>query len=526
MEMPKQKKPGLPHDMAPAQESGEQFRGGNPLLPTSVGSVWTKSTSGGTSPSSGEKLPIEENLKLPPPSLHPEAQPAPQPPEGGKEPIGQRLRKFSLETRLKSANEFTDKVLNLYKGYIKTVVVWGSITRGDFTGKSDVDIYIIFDDTKMPIKKFDEMRAKIDNDVYRTAVDIDPRLHVQPVIALTEFWDGIRTCHPLFYNIVREGYALHDTGFFIPMRKLLEWGKFPATIEAAEIRFEGVPKRISRVQSVKLYIIAEDLYYAITDAAQSVLMFIGAPPPAPKVLSKEVRRSLVAPGLLEEEWAQVIDDVMAFRKSVEHKEIKEIKGEELDKWIARTDQYIKRMEKLLDQLEDERKAYDIKKNYEVMIKASVAALKAINKLPPEPEKLPEAFKKYLVEPGLVSPWYADVFSKVIELRKRADDFKKIFEIPERDVYMTKEYVRRFVMDIRGLIERKRPELAGEVAPEQPDKKLEQAKEKVETAKEVEKRPEAAVGVHLPPEDPERFEKVEEKLRKEEKKHEAPKRKKK
>src|SRR3989304_945757 len=91
--------------------------------------------------------------------------------------IGEKLRKFSLETRLKSANEFKDKVLGMFKGYIKAVVVWGSVTRGDFTGKSDVDLYIIFDDTKMPLKKFDEIRDRVDKDVAKAAKEIDPRLH-------------------------------------------------------------------------------------------------------------------------------------------------------------------------------------------------------------------------------------------------------------------------------------------------------------------------------------------------------------
>jgi predicted nucleotidyltransferase/uncharacterized protein (UPF0332 family) len=439
---------------------------------------------------------------------------------GKKLPIGQRLRKFSLETRLKSANTLTDKILGMFKGYIKAVVVWGSITRGDFTGKSDVDIYVIFDDTKMPLKKFDEIREKVDKDMYKLASETDPRLHVQPVLALTEFWDGIRGCHPLFYNIVREGYALHDTGFFIPMRKLLEWGKFPATVEAAEIRMEGVPKRISRVQSVKLYMIAEDLYYAITDAAQSVLMYVGVAPPAPKVLAREVRKHLIDTKLLEEEYAKLIEDVMTFRKAVEHKEIKQITGQELDKWIERTDKYVKRMEKMLDQLEDERKAYDIKKNYEIMIKASVAALKAINKLPPEPEKLPEAFKKYLVEPGLVSPWYADVFGRVIEMRKMLEN-KKMEDIPERDVYMSKEYVRRFIMDVRRVIESRRPELKTEI-PEGPAEKMESAKQAIETAKELDtKVGDAAAGICMPADS--KLQKIEKKLKAEEKKHDSGKR---
>jgi len=387
--------------------------------------------------------------------------------------IGKKIKKFSLETRLKSSEEFKNKLLDMFKGYIKAVVVYGSITRGDYTGKSDVDIYVIFDDTKMPLKKFDEIREKIDKDIYNLANSIDPRLHPQPVLALTEFWDGIRSAHPLFYNIVREGYAIYDSGFFIPMRKLLEWGKFPSTPEAAHMRIDSVPKRITRVKNVKLYMIAEDLYYALLDAAQAVLMYIGVAPPVPKLVAGEIRKHLVDTGLLEEEYAKTFEDVFEFRKNVEHKEIKDITGKEVDEWIEKAEKYVERFEKLLRDLELERKAYDIKRNYEVMIKASVAALKSLDKLPPEPEKLPEAFKKYLVEAGLVNPIYGDVFNKVVEMRKMVED-KRLDKITDRDVYMNKEYVRRFIMDVRKFIEKPVEE------------KMEEAKETMETAKEIEK----------------------------------------
>jgi len=393
--------------------------------------------------------------------------------------LGKKLRKFSLETRLESANKFKDKLLEVFKGYIKSVVVWGSVTRGDYTGKSDVDLYVIFDDTKMPLKKFDEIRDKIDKDISKIASDIDPRLHPQPVLALTEFWDGIRTTHPLFFNIVREGYAIYDTGFFIPMRKLLEWGKFPSTIESAEIRMEGAPKRITRVKNVKLYMIAEDLYYAIMDAAQAVLMYMGVSPPPPKTAPREVRKHLVENGLLEEEYAKTLEDVIEFRKKVEHKELKDISGSDVDKWIERSEKYVERFEKLLKDLQQERKVSDVKKTYEVMVKASVAALKSINKLPKEPEKLSDAFKKYLVESGLVSPMYSDVLGKVIEMRKMLDE-NKLDKITDRDVYMSKEYVRRFLSDIRRIVEKPLQKTVSLDAEE----KIEEAKSFIGTAKDI------------------------------------------
>jgi uncharacterized protein (UPF0332 family)/predicted nucleotidyltransferase len=365
--------------------------------------------------------------------------------------ISTNIKKFSLETRLKSSEKFKDKILEMFKNYIKAIVVWGSVTRGDFTGKSDVDIYIIFDDTKFPLKKFEEIRNKIDNDIYSAATSVDPRLHPQPILALTEFIKGIRYTHPLFFNIVREGYAIYDTGFFIPMRKLLELGEFPITPEAAHMRIDSVPKRIERVKNVKLYMIAEDMYYAMLDAAQAVLMYVGVGPPPPKIAANTLRENLVKPGMLEEEYAKMLEDITDFRKKVEHKEVKDIPGAEVDAWIAKTEKYIERFEKLLKDLETNRKSYDIEKNYEVMVKASVAALKTLKKMPEEADKLSDAFKKYLVDAGLVNPMYSEIFEKVMNMKKLLDE-KNIDKVNDRDVYVNKEYVRRFVEDLRKVVD--------------------------------------------------------------------------
>ena len=405
--------------------------------------------------------------------------------------VGKKYKKFSLETRLKSSHIFKDKILGMFKGYVKSIIVWGSVTRGDFTGKSDVDIYVIFDDTKMPLKKFDEIRERVYQDLLKVAKTIDPRLHPQPAIALTEFWDGIRFCHPLFYNIVREGYAIYDTGFFIPMRKLLEWGKFPATKEAAHLRMEAVPKRIKRVKNVKTYMVAEDLYFAMMDATQAVLMYYGVGPPVPKVAASELRKHLVTNGLLEEEYVKIFEDMFEFRKRVEHKEKVELTGQQVDEWVERAEKYVNRLEKLLKDLEKKHKEEDIKRSYDVMIKASVAALKALNKLPKEPEKLPSAFKEHLVDSGVINPIYSEMFDRVLVLRKLLDE-DKLEKITDRDIYMSKEYVRRFVLDIRRALTEKAP-IPELVREDEAESKIAEARDKIETAKETVNLPKIEIG---------------------------------
>ncbi|MCD6477227.1 MAG: nucleotidyltransferase domain-containing protein [Candidatus Aenigmarchaeota archaeon] len=368
-----------------------------------------------------------------------------------KKSIGKKLRKFSIETRYKSANEFKDKVLSMFKGYIKAIIVWGSITRGDFTGKSDVDIYIIFDDTKIPLKKFEEIRPKINRDIYRLAKETDPRLHPQPVIALTDFYQNVRMNNPFIYNIVREGFAVYDVGFFIPMRKLLEKGVFPVTKEAADIRMDTVPRRIERVKHVKLLMVVDDLYQAMVDSAQAALMYLGLAPPAPKLLAKQMREHLVDNKLTEEKYVKYWEEMLKLRKGSEKKEVNTLTGQQVDDWIKKSEEFVKEMEKVISKIELSRKISNVKKNYEVTIKATVAALKKLNKLPKDPKKLPKAFKEHLIDTGLVSPLYQEVFGKVLEMRKKLEE-RKLHEVKEREIQITNEYVRRFLSEVKPIIQ--------------------------------------------------------------------------
>jgi hypothetical protein len=88
-----------------------------------------------------------------------------------------------------------------------------------------------------------------------------------------------------------------------------------------------------------------------------------------------------------------------------------------------------------------------------MIKAAVAALKKLDKLPPDPKDLPTAIKQYLIDQKHIDPYFEDIFKRVISMRKMLDD-KKVDEIPQRDIELTREYVRRFVQDLRPVIEAK------------------------------------------------------------------------
>ena len=357
-----------------------------------------------------------------------------------KKQLSEKQKEKIKKEIFKKADLFKKECLKKYKELIKTIFIFGSYLRKDFTKESDLDILVLLDDTKMRITE--EFKDSVADYLYNVAKDIDKRLHVQPPWTVTEFWDMVRISHPLLLTILRDGWALYDQGFFIPMKKLLERGKIPASLEAVELLMASAPKKIERAKTVKLYQVTEDCYYAMLNSSQAVLMYLGKPVPDPKNTPKAVKEYLVDSKLLNKKYFNILEDIIKFRKDVEHKKIKKISGAEVDEWLKKSENYVKQMQKIYIRLQNQKKRILIDKNYEVLLKSTIFALKKMNKLPPDPKNLPKAIKKELIEKNYLPKSYLETFDKVVGMKKLAE--KDIDKIPERDVELTRSYVKKFV----------------------------------------------------------------------------------
>ncbi len=370
-----------------------------------------------------------------------------------KASVGKKLRKFSFEARIKAAEKFKEKILKKFGDAIKSIIIWGSVTRGDYTGKSDVDIYVIFDDTKYSLKVFEEIKDKINRDMAKIAKETDPRISVQPIIPLSEFIDQFREHHPLFYNIVREGYAIYDTGFFIPMRKLLEFGHFPLTKEAAVRRIFSVDENLDRAKNILSLVIAKDIYHAVLDSTQGLLMYLGVEPPAPKITPKVAKKHLLEKGLITEKEFKMLEDTIKFYKSAEYGETKKVTGKEFDEWLKRAEEYVAKIKEVFAMLDAKNKEEEVNKAYEVFIKEVVEYLDFIDKLPEEPKDLPKVFEEELIKKEIIPEYYREVFKKLIQMKKLVEE-RKFEDIDDRELNLTKEYVRRLMLILRDLRKKK------------------------------------------------------------------------
>jgi predicted nucleotidyltransferase/uncharacterized protein (UPF0332 family) len=377
-------------------------------------------------------------------------------------------KKEPKEKRIEAVKKFAKEVLKKYGKYVKCIVMMGSVAREEFKPKSDIDVFVVLDDTAFKITP--ELHDKIDDDLEKIAesipeaviVEKDPKtgkeekislISVQPSYTLTEFWDYARVCHPIIYNFIKEGIPIYDTGFFAPIKRLLEAGRIPATREAIESYMEGAPKKLMRAKTVKLLMLAEDCYYAMLNTAQAVLMFMGLAPPVPSKAYDDVKKFLVEPGILEPEYAEWLKEIIEIRKKIEHKELMDVTGAFVDEWIAKSEKFVDKMFSLLNALELRKKEKIVERTHEVLHKAAITALKTLKKMPEKEEEVPTVFKKEFIDGKLVEGYYWDIWKRIEDMKKLVEQ-KKIAEIPDKDVYEMREYVRKLIRDLAKVLKGK------------------------------------------------------------------------
>lgn len=380
------------------------------------------------------------------------------------------------EGRMEVVKKFTEEVLRKYGKGVKAIVVMGSVAREEFKPTSDIDVFVIIDDTSMKLTP--ELHEKIDEELEKIAEKIPGAtttiknpdgkeekttlLSIQPTYTLTEFWDYARVGHPIIYNFIKEGVPVYDAGFFQPIKNLLNMGRIPSTREAIENYMEGAPKKIMRAKTVKLLMLAEDAYYAMLNTAQAVLMFMGIEPPVPNKAYEEVKKYLVEPGILNAEYAEWLKEIIEIRKKIEHKELMDVSGAFVDEWLDKAEKFTDKMFSLLNALEMRKKEKILERTHEVMQKAAITALKTLHKMPENISnedvlkkiKMPlsDAFKKDFIDTKRVEGYYWDIWKKIEDMKKRMEE-NKLDKISEREVSDMREYVRKLIHDLSKVLKK-------------------------------------------------------------------------
>ncbi len=246
--------------------------------------------------------------------------------------------------------------------YVATYAIGGSLVRGTADKTSDVDTFVIIDDTDVKrmsrIELLEKLRGRIVYDFVKEAsalAGVKNILNVQ-VYLLTDFWQSVKDAQPVMFTFIRDGIPLYDRGTFIPWKRLLQMGRIKPSPEAIDLYMkEG--DRTDELIKRRLLDAMIDIYYGVVTPTQAMMMLSGHAPPVPKTMVTEVKKALVDDEkVMSLKELKTLEKVVKLFKDYEHGKLKEIPGKEIDELLKEFQDYSKKIKEIRTNLEKKMQA--------------------------------------------------------------------------------------------------------------------------------------------------------------------------
>jgi len=320
-------------------------------------------------------------------------------------------------------------VLKKFEKYVTSYVMYGSLIRGDTLKTSDVDVSVIIDDTDVKHMPRLELKEKLRGIIYSYIQEAEAHagvskntLNVQ-IWLLTEFWDGVKDAHPVFFTFIRDGVPLYDRGTFLPWKSLLRMGKIKPSPEAIDMFMSSGNKLKETIQKRIFDVATLDLFWGVSTPTQGLLMLYGLAPATPKETVKLFREIFYEKEkLVEEKYVEILEEIMIkVWKAYEHGKLKpgDIDGKELDRLSKNALNYIERIHQLREQIEKRVQ----EKSIEEIYKDVFGMLSALLKKKSETAILKE-FDEKLIQKGKFPPRFLENLKSIAKTRKGVAQIKQ------------------------------------------------------------------------------------------------------
>ncbi len=343
--------------------------------------------------------------------------------------IGSPIHDSGMLAAVKISEIHKSMVIKKFEKYILSYVLAGSLTQGRATHQSDIDVWIVIDDTDVKKMSRVELKDKLRSIIIGMGAEageitgIKNKLNIQ-VYILTDFWDSLKEANPIIFTLLRDGVPFYDRGIFMPWKQLLRMGKIKPSREAIDMFMSSGRQMIKRVENKLKEIGMEDLYYATLTPSQAALMLYGVPPPTPRETAEIMEDIFVKKEkILEKKFVDILKKNVQIRKDLEHGTLKEITGKDLDKMIKDSKLFMERIEKLFDQIQEEMNKKNVLHLYdEIMtIIRDVLKLEGIEKS--QDVELIKLFEDELISTGKVPAKYLRELNEVIDAKNKYDKGK-------------------------------------------------------------------------------------------------------
>ena len=258
-------------------------------------------------------------------------------------------RTLALANDRDIAMDFAKKVYSNLGKVIKSIVLFGSAAKGSSHEKSDIDIVIVLDDATV---LWDQELIAWYREEIGKIIKQNPYakpLHINTV-RLTTWWSEMIRGEPVVINIIRWGEPLIDFGgFFAPLKALLSQGLLKSTPEMIFITLGRAPAHMTRCKASILNAV-EALYWAFVDSSHAALIAAKHSPPSPEHIADALNAVLVSRKMLNPKYVEWYRGIYSLMHGVMRQKIVDVRGNDIDIWRARADEYIGEMAKIVKRI--------------------------------------------------------------------------------------------------------------------------------------------------------------------------------
>jgi predicted nucleotidyltransferase len=330
---------------------------------------------------------------------------------------------------LRVAEIHKSMVLQKFEKYVVSYVIGGSFVRGDVVKTSDIDVFIIINDTdvkRMPrLELLERLRGIIHGYIAEASAlaGVKNNMLSPQIYLLTDFWQSVKDAHPVIFTFIRDGVPIYDRGTFMPWKALLKMGKLKPSPEAIDMFMSMGDNTIKRAKRALLDILLQDIYWSVITPSQALLMLYGLPPPNTKETAKEMKRIFVdKEKMLEMKYIKILEEItIKYYKGYEHEKIKEVSGKEIDRLLLGTEDFLKRLKDLREQIEKQAQ----EKTVEQVYKDVFDLLKGVTGKTSQ-VAIVESFEKDFVKKGKFTPNHLRILKEVLEAKSESKKGKLTF----------------------------------------------------------------------------------------------------
>lgn len=246
------------------------------------------------------------------------------------------------EIDLKLLYDFADKLVEKFGGFVQGLILFGSVAKDKQRKESDLDVLALVDDATWDVTN--ELISTWRIGVGRILLDMRAahKLHVT-TLGIVQFWDAVRYSEPVVLNVLRDGQPIIETGFFRPLKRLLELGAIKPSREAVEIRRTN-SLNFFRRHSSRLFFVFDDLYWASMNAAHAVLLAHDIIPASPEevaeVFSKKMKKKVAKKDIT------FLKRIVTTAKDIAIKKKKFLTLDEIKKFQKDTEKFVLKMSKI------------------------------------------------------------------------------------------------------------------------------------------------------------------------------------